>query len=81
MVHKYGKNLISTFEYIVHHMITTRFTQTPIFGQKILPLNLCEAENPLNISGQPWNEIYITNALSALVVNVISPGFPKYVTF
>ncbi len=76
MISEYGKDIIDKFEYIVFHMTTTRFTQTPIFGQKIIPLSLSEVENPLNIRGEPWKEIYINNILNLLVVNVISPSFP-----
>ncbi len=76
MIVKHGKSIIDKFYYVVIHMTTTRVTQTPIFGQKIVPLNLSEVENPLNIQGKPWNEIYINNVINSLVVNVISPSFP-----
>lgn len=76
MINKHSQKVVDTFEYMISHMTTTRFTQTPIFGQKIIPLNLSEVENPLNIRGRPWNEIYINNILNSLVVNVVSPSFP-----
>lgn len=76
MIKIHGIDVIDKFEYIVFHMTTTRFTQTPIFGQKIIPLSLSEVENPLNIRGEPWKEIYINNILNLFVVNVISPSFP-----
>lgn len=76
MITKHGKHVVDKFYYVVIHMITTRITQTPIFGQKIIPLNLSEVENPLDIRGKPWNEIYINNVINSLVVNVISPSFP-----
>lgn len=45
------------------------------FGQKIIPLNLLEAQNPFNISYATWKEFFISKKVSDLVINGISPGF------
>lgn len=45
-------------------------------GQKIIPLNLSEIQNPFNIYYKPWKEYLVSQAISSLVVNNISPGFP-----
>jgi len=78
MILKYGESNITLFEHIVTHMTMSRISQTPVFGQKIIPLNLSDVQCPLDVNGAAWNEIYINELVNALVVNVISPGFPIY---
>jgi hypothetical protein len=44
-------------------------------GQKIIPLNLLEAQNFFNLEYQPWKEFLINCKASDLVVNNVSNGF------
>jgi hypothetical protein len=45
-------------------------------GQKIIPLNLAEVQNPFNIYYGPWKEYLVSQTVSQLVINNISPSFP-----
>ncbi len=47
-------------------------------GQKIVPLNLLEAQNPFNISYATWKEYFISRRASDLVVNDMTPGFSVF---
>ncbi len=52
-----------------------------VFGQKIIPLNLSEIENPFNIRYKPWREYLIARRMSSLVLNNVACGFPLLVNF
>ncbi len=54
------------------------YTQKYKFGQKIVPLNLLEAQNPFNISYAVWKEYFIAKKASELVVNGLTPGFALF---
>lgn len=45
-------------------------------GQKIIPLNLGEIQNPFNIKYKPWREYLISEKIQELVVNSICSGIP-----
>lgn len=47
-------------------------------GQKIIPMNLLEAQNPFNISYAIWREYFISKRASDLVINELTPGFPIF---
>jgi len=78
MILKYNENTIALFAHSVTHMAVTRISQTPVLGQKIIPLNLADVQSPLNINGGAWNEIYINEVINTLIVNIISQSFPIY---
>lgn len=44
-------------------------------GQKIIPLNLIEAQNFFNIEYSPWKEFFINTKTSDLVLNGVTGGF------
>ena len=46
------------------------------FGQKLIPLSIGEAIKINNISYPAWKELFITYAVSDMVLNIISPTFP-----
>lgn len=46
------------------------------FGQKIIPLNLGEIQNPFNIKYKPWREYLISEKIQSLVLNGICAGVP-----
>lgn len=78
MLLKYDENTIILFMHIATHMAVTRISQTPVMGQKIIPLNQSDVQRPLDINGAAWNEIYINEIINLLVVNVVSQSFPIY---
>lgn len=45
-------------------------------GQKIFPLTVLEAIREGDINYSVWREMYITNLLSNLVLNMVCPSFP-----
>lgn len=46
------------------------------FGQKIIPLNLSEMQNPFNIRYKPWREYLISEKIQSLIINGICSGLP-----
>ena len=46
-------------------------------GQKLIPLNISEAQNPFNIIYKPWREFLISQRVQDLVIN----GVAKRVRF
>ena len=46
--------------------------------QKIIPMNLLEAQNPFNISYAIWREYFISKKVSDLVINELTPGFSLF---
>lgn len=54
-------------------------TDTPgnfsmICGQKMIPVSNEEASNPMNIEYDVWKELYISELISDLIINMICPG-------
>lgn len=47
-------------------------------GQKLIPLNLWEVEEPLDISHKPWKEILISNRLNTFYCNLQIYQCPLY---
>ena len=45
-------------------------------GQKIIPLNLGEIQNPFNIKYKPWREYLISEKIQSLALNGICSGVP-----
>ena len=45
-------------------------------GQKIIPLNIAEAQNPFSLSYKPWKEFLISEKAQDLMINGICNGFP-----
>lgn len=45
-------------------------------GYKMIPLNIKEVQEPLQLRYKPWREYFISNKCNDLVVNSIAPGFP-----
>lgn len=46
------------------------------FGQKLMPLNLSEVQNPFNILYRPWRELLINLRIQDMVINGICYGVP-----
>lgn len=45
-------------------------------GYKMIPLNIKEVQDPINMRYKPWREYYASMKCNDLVVNSISPSFP-----
>lgn len=45
-------------------------------GYKMIPLNIKEVQDPMNMRYKPWREYYASMKCNDLVVNSISPSFP-----
>ena len=45
-------------------------------GQKLIPLNISEVQNPFNIKYKPWREFLISEKIQDLIINGICKGFP-----
>lgn len=44
-------------------------------GQKLVPLNIAEVQNPFDMAFKPWKEYLISNRMSSLVASGIACGF------
>jgi hypothetical protein len=80
-VKKYGIEVIYKYRYICNNYIAEPTHSVNLglktkLGQKIIPLNLGEAQNHFNLEHSPWKEYMILNKVSNLVVNNITNGFP-----
>jgi len=76
---KYGNDTL----YIIYNNINCFVpgiqvgTQSQLkIGQKIIPLNLSEVQNPFNIRYKPWREYLISEKVQSLIVNGICSGLP-----
>ena len=45
-------------------------------GQKLIPLNISEVQNPFNIKYKPWREFLISEKIQDLIINGICKGYP-----
>ena len=45
-------------------------------GQKLIPLNMSEVQNPFNINYKPWKEYLISQKTQDLFINGICKGIP-----
>ncbi len=77
---KFSEESIEKLRYICGNYIKGYSTEVNIcnkskLGQKIIPLNLIEAQNFFNIEYSPWKEFFINNKVSDLVINNICGGF------
>ncbi len=45
-------------------------------GQKLIPLNISEVQNPFNINYKPWREYLISQKIQDLFINGICKGIP-----
>jgi hypothetical protein len=79
LLKKYDNETLDEFRYICHNYIINeaeyQLYEKNKIGQKIIPLNLLEAQNFFNIQYAPWKEYLINVKLSSLVMNNISNGF------
>jgi hypothetical protein len=78
LVDRYSDDIISRMRSLASHMTTSKehdWVSTTKVGQKIIPLNISEAQNPFNLRYKPWREYLISIKLSDMVVNNVSPGF------
>ncbi len=72
---------IELFRYVCSNYVkdqeieTVHIYKKTKLGQKIIPLNLIEAQNFFNIEYAPWKEFFINIRASDLVINHISNGF------
>lgn len=75
---KFHVDAIEELRYIISNYLSsdiiTLYEKTKI-GQKILPLNLIEAQHFFDIEFAPWKEFFINYAVSDLVINNVSNGF------
>jgi hypothetical protein len=77
---KFSLNAIETFRYMCGNYIKGATHDLKIYnkskiGQKIIPLNLIEAQKFFNIEYTPWKEYFINSKVSDLVLNNVSNGF------
>jgi hypothetical protein len=78
LVDRYSDDIIARMRSLASHMIISKnhdFVSTTKIGQKIIPLNISEAQHPFNLRYKPWREYLISLKLSDMVVNNVSPGF------
>lgn len=77
LIEKYGKQKVERLRELGNGLFTASHKKYTLLkmGQKIIPMNLAEVQNPINIKYRPWRENLITKRLSDLVVNCVSPGF------
>lgn len=85
MIEKHGEGTVFRFMYMTNNYVVdlrrnpqVDLTQKYKLGQKIIPLNLLEAQHPFNICYAAWKEYFISRAVSDLVVNEITPGFALF---
>lgn len=79
LIEKYGKSNVSTLYNNLNCFTTAQAigTESQIkVGQKIIPLNLSEVQNPFSIKYKPWREYLISEKIQFLVVNGICAGVP-----
>jgi hypothetical protein len=77
---KFSHGAVEDLRYICGNYIKSYSTKLHIYdksklGQKIIPLNLIEAQNFFNIEYSPWKEFFINNKVSDMVINNICGGF------
>ncbi len=73
-------NVIAQFRYLCSETVRGYNGQLHLhqkikLGQKIIPLNLLEAQQHFNLDSGPWKEMLISFRLSDLVINNITNGF------
>lgn len=81
IVKKMGRNDYLNMKNRIEHYFSDldvgRQSRMPVgCGQKIFPLTAMESARTGDINFNVWREIYITELLSNLVLNLISPSFP-----
>jgi len=70
---------IQLFRYLTNNNISN--TREPDImmknklGQKFYPLNLLEIQNPFDVTYRPWKEMLVSQKVTSLVVNNVTPGF------
>lgn len=70
---------LDEYRYIINNdLFSTKYNlyEKTKMGQKIIPLNLIEAQNFFNIEYHPWKELAINIKISDLVLNNVTNGFP-----
>lgn len=79
LLKKHGEEIL----YLVYNNVNCFNVSTRIgnpsqikIGQKIIPLNLGEVQNPFNIRYKPWREYLICEKVQDLLVNGICAGVP-----
>lgn len=81
LITKYGKANIELFnlalvDYIQLEKDRKLFPVTSLVcGWKMIPLNVKEVQDPLQLRYKPWREWYVSNRLSDMTINAIAPGF------
>jgi hypothetical protein len=77
LVRKYSAERIERIRIYINNIYgSIHITNSMIrMGQKIIPLNLSEAQDPFNIQYKPWREYFVQARVSDLIVNNIAPCF------
>lgn len=77
LIDKHGIEKITDFQVICSNYYIQDYDKTTDvrIGQKITPLNLSEVQNPFDIAYKPWKEYLVSQTISQLIINNISPGF------
>ncbi len=75
---EFGKNEIYTLrrDLNVYSISPGSDSSSLKIGQKLIPLNISEAQNPFNIKYKPWREFLIAEKVQNLIINGISKGYP-----
>lgn len=75
---RYGKDFYLCYNNISCYILPGRIGTHGSFkmGQKLIPLNYAEVENPFCILYKPWREFLIGEAVQSMVVNGICTGVP-----
>lgn len=45
-------------------------------GQKLIPMNVADVQNPFDITYRTWREVYVNDRVADLVLNFVCTGFP-----
>jgi hypothetical protein len=71
------RHMLCNYQQVFNQDHKLRYVKKKI-GQKLIPLNLIEAQNPFSLEYSPWKELFVTRLLSKLVINRVTNGFPIF---
>lgn len=79
LIKKYGSDRVEAFkEELLYVPISAQGINNinVVCGYKMIPLNIKEVQDPINMRYKPWREYYASMKCNNLVINSISPSFP-----
>lgn len=76
IVNEFGVRMIYSLRHDLNVYSVSEQVSSLKLGQKLIPLNLSEAQNPFNIRYKPWKEFLISEKAQDLIINGICKGYP-----